>query len=176
MTHEEFEKLYKAYDKRLKYFIYNTAGHDMYVAEDIYQNTMFKVFRYRDTLEDETKFNSWLHTIAWNEAMSYFNRESENKKEYLFDNEENIYDKDHVLIEPDFSVEYLSSEEFLAIINTLSPIEQSIFILHYIHGYKLTEIAVMRGENKNTIKSMYRRGLIKLEKIIKGESSDETRK
>lgn len=165
MGKKEFETLYKEYKEKLMYFIHNTTGHDLQSTEDIFQNTMIKAYKYIHTLKEKDKCYAWLRTIAWNEAMSYHKKVSKDNFKHLFDDENNngIYEE---LIEPDFSVEYISSEVFLGLLNKLSPNEQSILILHYVHGYKLTEIAEVRNVNKNTIKSIYRRGLQKIEKYM----------
>lgn len=172
MSIGDFEKIYKLYEKELKSFIYTIARQDMFIAEDILQNTMVNAYKYIHTLKDDNLLKPWLFKIARNESARYFSQNDNSIS--LFGENDRFENKHEQLIEDDISIEFVSTEEFIRLVNKLSINEQTVLILCYRYGYKLYEIAEMQNENKNTVKSIHLRAIKKLKKIIEGETEIES--
>lgn len=172
MSIGDFEKIYKQYEKELKAFIYTIARQDIHIAEDILQNTMINAYRYIHTLKDENKLKSWLYQIARSEATRYF-KAGMIDIAIPHDNIEEAPSNNDILTENDIIDDIVSTSEFIRLIGKLSSNEQTVLLLRYQYGYKLTEIAKMQNENKNTIKILHYRAMRKLKTIIEKEAKHD---
>jgi len=63
-----YETLVNKYKKPLLNFIYRFLK-DRQLAEDIAQETFFRVYRARETYRPESKFSTWIYTIASNLSL-----------------------------------------------------------------------------------------------------------
>lgn len=167
----EFEQIYEKYERELYAFIYSISRKDSYAAEDILQNMMINVYKNLHTLRNKEKLKSWLFAIAKQESNRYYAKKV-CKMEINVDNVENV--KGNNLTEPDFSVEYINTEDFISGISDLRAEEQSIMFLRYAYGMKLQEISDIWNMNNNTVKTMHFRAIKKLKEsfIKKGYEFD----
>jgi len=61
-----FEILFNLYSRRILNFIHASSGRDEEVSRDLLQDTFLKVHAKLAGLRDETRFESWLYSIASN--------------------------------------------------------------------------------------------------------------
>ena len=172
MSKLEFEQLYKKYENELYSFIYSISRRDSYAAEDILQNTMINVYKYLHTLRDKSKLKSWIFAIAKQEANRYYS-----KKEFIAEvktpNIEDIADlNEDEILEPDFSFDVISTEQFIETVSQLDEDEQTIIYLRYKFGLKLNEISKIWHINRNTVKSLHFRAIKKLRHSIEKKGYD----
>lgn len=132
-------------------------------AEDILQNTLLKGITKLGSLSDESKFKSWIFTIATREYISnvrnhfwkrFVPSDTAEEEKWLYD----IYDRDEK--------DYEKSLLFTAL-SGLSPKERSAILLFEIAGFSIEEITEMQNERSvSAVKSRLSRCREKLRKRI----------
>ncbi|MBO6173131.1 MAG: sigma-70 family RNA polymerase sigma factor [Bacteroidales bacterium] len=79
-----FSEIYKKYVSRLWRFIRQYAGSDL-ATDEIVQETFFRVWTHRRSIDPDKSFKSWLFKIAYNLLLKELRRQLKNPllKEYL---------------------------------------------------------------------------------------------
>ena len=128
-------------------------------AEDLTQETFYKLFKNISGYKGKRKFKAYLYTIANRLCID----ESRKKPLYSIEDEEIIIDEcDEILrMEDKAEVNYLLS--------TLSPEQREAIILRFGEQLELHEIAKVMGCNMRTAQSRVRNGL----KIMRKEQGNE---
>lgn len=128
-------------------------------AEDLTQETFYKLFKNISGYKGKRKFKAYLYTIANRLCID----ESRKKPLYSIEDEEIIIDEcDEILrMEDKAEVNYLLS--------TLSPEQREAIILRFGEQLEFHEIAKVMGCNMRTAQSRVRNGL----KIIRKEQGNE---
>jgi RNA polymerase sigma-70 factor (ECF subfamily) len=183
---ENFTELLKpVYNELLRYCksMHKNGCYDD--AEDLFQNTLIKGFQNIEALEDETKFKSWIFTIATREYVSMYRGSfwkrflplgEEHKDKFVYD----VYDRTD------------SDHDKAVLLNALSRLsykERSAILLFEIGNFSIREIMDIQEErSESAVKSRLSRVREKLKKIIlscgekninninpeKGDLEDET--
>lgn len=139
-------------------------------ADDITQETFVKIWKNLKKYDPTKNFKTWILTIAKNTALDFFKK----KKMLTFSDFINNND-DASLLETIPDPEPLPDEIFLKkdlaielnkIIEQLPKTDQLIIKLHHQQELTFQEIAEIIGQPLNTVKSRYRRALIKLREMI----------
>lgn len=154
------------YSKNLYNFI-RRFGFNNEEAEDILQNVFIKVWKYIDNFDEEkASFKTWIFTITKNSIYDALRKKKNSKITFSLDNKN---DEGNTEETEDISADILKILErdtnkniLLKSIDTLSEEEKTIFILHFEEGLTFNEIGDIFNVSLNTIKSKYRRSLIKL--------------
>ena len=128
-------------------------------AEDLTQETFYKLFKNISGYKGKRKFKAYLYTIANRLCID----ESRKKPLYSIEDEEIIIDEcDEILrMEDKAEVNYLLS--------TLSPEQREAIILRFGEQLEFYEIAKVMGCNMRTAQSRVRNGL----KIMRKEQGNE---
>lgn len=128
-------------------------------AEDLTQETFYKLFKNISGYKGKRKFKAYLYTIANRLCID----ESRKKPLYSIEDEEIIIDEcDEILrMEDKAEVNYLLS--------TLSPEQREAIILRFGEQLEFHEIAKVLGCNMRTAQSRVRNGL----KIMRKEQGNE---
>ena len=128
-------------------------------AEDLTQETFYKLFKNISGYKGKRKFKAYLYTIANRLCID----ESRKKPLYSIEDEEIIIDEyDEILrMEDKAEVNYLLS--------TLSPEQREAIILRFGEQLEFHEIAKVMGCNMRTAQSRVRNGL----KIMRKEQANE---
>ena len=128
-------------------------------AEDLTQETFYKLFKNISGYKGKRKFKAYLYTIANRLCID----ESRKKPLYSIEDEEIIIDEcDEILrMEDKAEVNYLLS--------TLSPEQRESIILRFGEQLEFHEIAKVMGCNMRTAQSRVRNGL----KIMRKEQGNE---
>jgi RNA polymerase sigma-70 factor (ECF subfamily) len=157
------ELLRPVYNELLRYCksMYNYGSYDD--AEDLFQNTLIKGFQKVESLADESKFKSWIFTIATREYVSMYRGSfwkrfiplnDEHKDKFVYD----VYDRtdsDH-----DKTVLYSA-------LSRLSYKERSAILLFEIGNFSIRDIMNIQNErSESAVKSRLSRVRGKLKKII----------
>ncbi|CAG5004835.1 ECF RNA polymerase sigma-E factor [Dyadobacter sp. CECT 9275] len=135
-------------------------------AEDIFQESFVKVFRYINEVKDPESIDSWVKAVVIRTAINYYNRTTK-QQELNSSLEMHTYDwenDDYVRI-----IDQLNIEILLKVINQLPDGYRMILNMHLIDGYTHTEIAGILSIADSTSRSQYLRGrnllLIKLQEL-----------
>ncbi len=86
---ENIEELWLKLGNKLKAFILSKV-HDETTADDILQEVFLKIHSKIDTLNDDTKIQSWIYQITRNLVVDYFRSIKKDRQQllYPFENEE----------------------------------------------------------------------------------------
>lgn len=139
-------------------------------AEDVTQDTFFKVWKYIRHYTRGRQFRPWLYTIARNTALDLIKR----KKAIVFsDLDDDTNDlqfvdtiEDTEPLPPElFENTAMASKLDEALIN-IHPDHRAILMMHYKDEMTFDEIASIVNKPMNTVKSWHRRALLKLRTLL----------
>lgn len=139
----DYIKLLSEKDDEAFAYIYNDTKHAVFVvinsivknrtaSEDIMQDTYLTMLEKINQYDHKKSFLPWLLTVARNKAIDYYRRR---QKEMLVDSSEDEYL---------FTKSTIDSEKQLMVnemLNSLSEIERTIFILNVVNQVKCKDIA-----------------------------------
>jgi RNA polymerase sigma-70 factor (ECF subfamily) len=138
----------------------------------IVQETMIKVYRYKDSYSSVAKFSTWIYTIAGNLARTEYQRRKRrrllsinsygNNKNEVFDIPDESYRPDVIT---DSGIKDKIIQDALL---KVSPAYREVVVLRDIQDLSYEEIAEITGLNVGTVKSRINRGRAQLQKMLKG--------
>lgn len=135
---EAFNKIYEE-TSALVFNKINSLVHNKAIAEDLTQETFFKVAK-KINLYKQNNFYGWITTIAYNTAINHLNQPRQ--KEIAID----PYDNDFLFITDE------SKKKLIRELNDyLEGDEKTLFELFIIKGYPIKEIALMMNTDLNHI-------------------------
>lgn len=155
------------YIKPVYNFVYRFAGNNKEEAEDITQETFFKMWRNLKKYRTDENFKTWLFIIARNTAYDHLRK----RKNFVFSDfdtedarfEDTLTDKESLA---DELFALAENKELLAqAMSELSPQFREVLILHYDHELTFDEIGKILDEPLNTVKSRHRRAIEALRKL-----------
>ena len=159
-----FEMLVTRHISRIYNFIYRLTG-EAEVAQDITQDTFVKVWKNLRKYNERFAFNTWIISIARNTTIDWLRK----KRSYVFSDfnkeEGDSFEDSLADIEalPDEIFERKEIEKTLQEALTHISIEQkTILLMHLSEGLTFEDISDIIKKPMNTVKSTYRRGILKL--------------
>lgn len=112
-------------------------------ADDVYQETVLRAFKYRNGYRPEKSFKTWLFTIAVNEIRGYFNRSKKSP--------DTVNLEEHLYIAPGTGNEELVHVVY-EVAQHLGPKQRKVFFLFYDFGFSIREIVEITGLKEGNIK------------------------
>lgn len=131
-------------------------------ADDIFQETVLRAFRYFYSYKKEKKFSTWIFSIAHNEVKKYFRKAG--RYVSVSDIEKfksSGQDDSHELV-----------QEVYRFAERLKPKHRQVFFLFYYNGFSLSEVSQITGIKEGTIKFMLNQARNDLRKIL-GEKNEK---
>ncbi len=168
---EAFEELVNRHIKALYAFVYRSVK-DKGMAADIVQEVFVKVWQSAKRFDTTAPFIPWLFAIARRTTIDWLRKRShisfselsaldEDGQDHF---EANIPDPEPL---PDEIFERVTLAQDLERALDALPVEQRlIVVLHNHDGMTFEEISIVMDKPMNTVKSTYRRGLIKLRTLL----------
>lgn len=149
-----YETLVNKYTKPLLNFIYRFLK-DRQLAEDIAQETFFRVYRARDTYKPGSKFSTWIYTIATNLSLDTRKKEKRDASGHVL----SLQDANRELGSSDSPVyagaEKSSLEENInAALQNLPEAQRIALLLKVYEDKSYTEIAEIIGCSKSAVESL----------------------
>ena len=165
-----FEILVKRYKNPLMNYVFRYLG-DYEACTDVVQETMIKVYRYKDSYQSIAKFSTWIYTIAGNLAKTELQRQKRRKmfsiNAYGKDNDEN-YEIPDESYRPDIETDSgIKNEIIQKAILKVSPAYRQAVIFRDIQELSYEEIAEIMNITVGTVKSRINRGRSQLQKLLK---------
>ena len=159
-----FGALYERYvDRIYSYLLYRTANPAD--AEDLTARVFFQALQHLDTFEERgLPFSAWLFTIAHNLVANYY-RDRARRPTSSLDAAGNAAAPPPPL----------STEDVQAIrqaIAQLPPERQHLILLKYAQGMSNAEIARAMGRSEGAIKSLLRRTLDQLRRLLSAQEEN----
>jgi len=146
MSIQEFNALVVSNADGLKPFAINlTRDHE--AAQDLYHDTLYKAFAFKDKYQPGTNIKAWLTTIMRNIFINEYRRNE--RKRLILDAVQYAAKNNGSIITADSNMR--EKEIYTAIYNLPSIFKNAIFL--YLQGYKYNEIAMALNEPLGTIKS-----------------------
>ena len=143
MTVEQLEQLIHTYSAMLYRHCYVLLGCPQ-DAQDAVQDTFLQLWRKRPMFRDEGHEKAWLLTVATNCCRNRYR-----------------YRSRHPQVPLDAVAESPAPCEDTALLQAvvaLSPLYSQVLVLHYIHGYKVQEIASMLHVTPSAVKMRLQKG------------------
>ena len=152
-TTAAFDELYNRYSHRLLHYLLRMLNGDEDRAQDLLQDVFMKIFDKRNLFRTSNQFSTWIFTIAHNLCKNEY-RSLTTRNEISL--EEADYLADHSS-EPSQVAEQIDQHIFqhhlLKIINSLSPVQRSVFLLRFQENLTIPEIARIMRCPTGTVKS-----------------------
>ena len=140
----------------------NTRGAKKEDAEDIIQNTYYKVYTLLDDLT-ERNLRPWFFRVALNEYID-LKRKKEQQNIYIT---EEIYAK---LQHPDRELDaFLNKEEIIYLLKDIREEYTEIFFLKYYYDFSYEEIAIILDIKVNSVKQKLYRARQSIHRQIGGK-------
>lgn len=150
--------LYEANVDRVYRLAYRMTG-DTSMAEDLTQETFVRAFDQLGTFRQESRFSTWLHTIATHKILDGLR-----KRKRFRQRETELGDLDRSTpargANPELKVRLENA------IHGLSEILRVVFVMHDIEGYKHQEIADCLGIPEGTSKARLSRARASLREAL----------
>ena len=150
------------------YLVNHVQGH--HDAEDLYQEISLKVFKNLKRLQDPAKFRSWFFAIAINSVRTFFRKKRPVSLEELSGDSGPEWAGEGLRTAEADPVQGLEKRERLRLlrqcIGNLPERERHILLLDAMAELPQHEIARQLDMNLNTVKTIIRRGKIKLARMM----------
>jgi len=170
-TERAFEILVQRYKNPLTNFVFRYLG-DYESCTDVVQETMIKVYRYKDTYQSIAKFSTWIYTIAGNLAKTELQRRKRRTilsiNAFGKDNDENYEIPDENYRPDTITDSGIKDEIIQKAFLKVSEAYRKAVILRDIQELSYEEIADIMGITVGTVKSRINRGRAQLQKLLKG--------
>ena len=173
------EILIQRYLKPIYSFTYRRVGGGQ-DAEDVTQEVFMKVWRNLKRFDQQKSFKTWIFPITKNTAIDFlkkkreipfsefsarggsaFGRENEDGENMITETFADPSPLPNELLEKVGMAQMLTSA-----MEKLSPKYRMVLFLRYNDHFNFREIAESLGEPLNTVKSRYKRALIKLKELL----------
>jgi RNA polymerase sigma-70 factor (ECF subfamily) len=169
-TEDAFNILVQRYKNPLTNYVFRYLG-DYEACSDVVQETMIKVFRYKDAYSSVAKFSTWVYTIAGNLAKTEYRRQRRRNFFSIsdFGEEHKPYDLPDENYRPDVITDSGIRDEIIQkALGKVKETYREAVVLRDIQGLSYEEISEILGVNEGTVKSRINRGRAQLQELLKG--------
>jgi len=164
-----FEILVQRFKNPLTNYVFRFLG-DYDACTDVVQETMIKVYRYKDNYSSIAKFSTWIYTIAGNLARTEYRRRK--RRSFLsindYGEEGKSFDIPDESYRPDVMTDSGIKDKLIQdALLKVKEVFREVVILRDIQGLSYEEISEITGLNEGTVKSRINRGRAKLQELLK---------
>jgi RNA polymerase sigma-70 factor (ECF subfamily) len=166
---EAFQSLVTFYYPYVSKFLLKMCG-NIPLSEDLTQDTFLKLVRGIEKYDiyGKASFSTWVMTIAKNCYIDHLRR---NRQEILSLEEQDAASLLNLQVNiQDAVIDRLKVDEVLKALESLPPEQAAAIKLKYLEHQTLQEIAQKFFCEPKTVKSRIHNGIVKLRKILKGDS------
>ena len=164
-----YEEIVRRYKDPLLNFVFRFVG-DLVEAEDIVQDTFYRVYKNKHYYKEVAKFSTWIYTIASNLSKTELRRRRRRKLFSIHDEtgSEKEYELPDLSKNPEHKVNSAITEKIIqkAISNLPSKFRQ-VIILRDIQEFSYEEIASIIKVPLGTVKSRVNRARLRLQEDLK---------
>jgi len=148
MTTVAFEHSFYSVEHELRGFAMKLTK-NVQDANDLFQETALKAFRYKHTFKPGSRFKSWVSTIMYNTFVNIYRKKRRRKT-----SSESVETVCYDVADQNFStpIQQMSKEAIETCIEELKPRFKDPFLMH-IDGFKYQEIAEQYDIPIGTVKS-----------------------
>jgi RNA polymerase sigma-70 factor (ECF subfamily) len=163
-----FDQLVRRYKDPLLNFIFRFVG-DMVEAEDIVQETFYRVFKNKHYYKEVAKFSTWIYTIAGNLAKTELRRRRRRKVFSIHKDsrEEKDIDIPDIKGDPEKRVNTVLTEKIIEkAIRNLPEKFRQVIILRDVQEFSYEEISSILKVPLGTVKSRVNRARLRLQEDL----------
>jgi RNA polymerase sigma-70 factor (ECF subfamily) len=157
--------LYQRFARKMMSICMRYAG-DRDQAQDMLQDGFVKVFQKIGHYRADGPLGGWIARTMVNTALDHLRR---NKP---YDHSVDLSEAEHLHQEDATVLGSMTTEELMALIQSLPAGYRTVFNLFVIEGYPHKEIADMLGISENTSKSQFMKARAYLRKLLPKEAAD----
>ena len=159
---EAFEQIVKEYSEQLYWQIRRMVfSHED--ANDLLQNTSVKAWLNIDYFRGDAKMSTWLYRIAFNECLTFLNKQRANNQISIDEINAEMIGK--LESDPYFDGD-ATQKAFLKAIQSLPEKQRIVFNLKYFKEMKYEEISEILGTSIGGLKASYHHAVKKIEAFI----------
>lgn len=159
---EAFEQIVKEYNEQLYWQIRRMVfSHED--ANDLLQNTFVKAWLNIDYFRGDAKMSTWLYRIAFNECLTFLNKQRANNQISIDEINAEMIGK--LESDPYFDGD-ATQKAFLKAIQSLPEKQRIVFNLKYFKEMKYEEISEILGTSIGGLKASYHHAVKKIEAFI----------
>ena len=144
----------------------NSYVNNIYIAEDLMQDTFFKIAVKKPRFKGESSFKTWLYAVGRNIALDYIRKNSKSSVSSINDMEN--YIKDEAGLEA-LCVKNERKKVLHKALNTLKTEYRQVLWLVYFEGFSNDQVAQVMGKSKRQIENLIYRAKQSLESALKKE-------
>ena len=156
MTREQFIAEISTLQEPLRRFLLGMCHGDVFMADDIAQDTLLKAYLHYGTFQGRSSFSTWLLRIGYSCFCNHIGKR-------ILDTEP-ITEKENQI--PSEDAHDKDSGALYAAINGLSASEKAAVLLFYMEDYSTKEISEILGMPSVTVRSHLHRARRHLKKIL----------
>ena len=168
MSKRKFEKFYNKHLDKVYRYVFFRVGQDKSLTEDLVSDIFLKALKKFSIYDQEKSVSAWIMTITKNHLANHWrdkkdaislddvgNGVESNKRQEI-----TLLDKAKNILKRQQDTRYLYE-----LLNNLNEIDREIVTLHYICGYKYSEIAEIKEMKVSAVKVASHRAIKKLRKL-----------
>ena len=162
---EGFDDIVRTYKDGLILYL-NGYVNNIYTAEEVAEDTFFRLLTKKPKFSGKSSFRSWLYSIGRNIAVDYVRKKSKLQDVPLENIDEYISD------ETDLERAYIREEQKIAVHRALAmiPVDyRQVLWLTYFEGFTNKEISVVMKKNERQIRNL----LYRAKQSLKSELEKE---
>ncbi len=160
--------LFHRYFKTIYRYVAGLIGTDE--ADDAMQEAFLRAWRHLSRFDQKKNFKTWLYRVAHNAALDLLKKRRPMAFSELARSEDGPDPEDLLPDAQEPIPEWLDRQDAAAglsrALDLLPTAQRNVLKLHYLDELTFAEIAEIRGESINTIKSRSRRALIGLKNLM----------
>ena len=159
---DAFTKVVEAYSEKLYWLIRKMVlSHDD--ANDMLQNTFLKAWTNLDHFRGEAKLFTWMYKIAYNETITFLNRQRTMNQISLDDTD--VFMLDKLTGDEYFDGDALQLKLEKAIL-TLPEKQRVVFLMKYHDEMKYEDMSEILGTSVGALKASYHHAVKKIETFL----------
>lgn len=154
------QALYNMFASKMATLCMRYVG-DRYIAMDVMHDGFIHLFEVIDKYESLGSFEGWLRRVFVNQALQYLRTND------LLRHSDDIEDVGAVMMsDAADALDEISASEIMSVITKLPPLNRSVFNLYALEGYSHRDIANQLDMNEATVRSLYLRTRLLLQKQL----------
>lgn len=146
-----FDEIYRRYGTRLLHYFYRMLGGNESLAQDLLQETWFKLIEKAHTFRAAGRFSTWIFTIAHNLCLNLFR--SKNK---FRGTPADHQDKEQFRVNPEWDGQ-IDCDRFMNALQReltgMDAAKRSVFLLRFQEHHSIREISDIMNCPEGTVKS-----------------------
>lgn len=170
---EAFAELLRRYERPIYNFALRYLQHPSW-AEDVTQDTFLRLVQRAGEFKHESRFSTWLYTIARNLCVDQLRRQKHRRHASLDQSDgvddapagEKVADTKPASSTERVAVAHEIREQVFLAIDELPEEQREVFLLRHIGDVSFQEIAEITGVGENTVKSRMRYALERLQRAL----------